>query len=477
MPQTRDIRPPLPCEGGTIPSFRRRRTIGLMGLLAVLLLRGEAPAADDLRSPSPAEIRALVDRLASPQRAQREEAERQLLTAGPAILPHLPTPPETADPAMRETLRRIRTALERRRAEESLAPSRVRWRGRATPAELAAVIAEQTGNAVEVVSTADPAGGPPLTVDWRQTTFWEAVGELTSRGQFGILAVASAEVDGLTAAPRGVRLAPLGAQVDGQLIEAAVGAAASGVFRWEVVRLERRTPAAGERSPALLRIQYRLRAEPRLRPLFVDYREAELRIAADGRFLAPFNPQASRQPDFTRAGTVEFSVDYLAEELPAFAPLKASAGCAVEFAAEPQEIVFRPLRERLPIVRRAGNVVVSLDRLGELPAAAGSTSPPAGDGRRAFVRLTLRYDEGGPAFESHRVATVHREVSLVLPGGERRTPNDGQELTLEQDGAIGALYRFRGLPADWREGELVCEAPTALLRRTTVVEIDVTGPP
>lgn len=481
MPQFQDLRPQLPCAEGKVPDFQRRekrgRTLGLMGLLTVLMLGGEAPAAEDLSPPSPEEIRSLVDRLASPQRAQREEAERQLLEAGLSILPHLPTPNEIADPAARETLRRIRSLLERRRAEESLAPSRVTWRGRATPAELAAVIAEQTGNAVEVLSVADPAAALPLTVDWRQTTFWEAVGELMSRGKFGILAFPSPADETVPAAPRGVHLAPLGAPVDGPPVEAVVGAAASGVFRWEVVHLERRIPPPGERSPPLLRIQYRLRAEPRLRPLFADYREAELRIAAGERFLAPFNPQASRQPDFTRAGTVEFSVDYLAEELPPWAPLKASAQCAVEFAAAPQEIVFRHLQDRLPIVRRAGNVVVSLDRLGELPAAAEPTSPPSDAGRRAFVRLTLRYDEGGPAFESHRVATVHREVALVPPGGGRRTPNDGQELTLEQDGALGALYRFRGLPADWREGELVCEAPTALLRRTTTATIDLTGPP
>lgn len=484
MPPTRETPSPLFRRRLRLPASPRFApgecfAVGALLLLVWMLLPARGLAVEPSPPLSPSEVRTLVDRLSSPRRADREEAERRLLDAGPAILPHLPIPAATADPAARETLRRLRTALERRLAEESLAPTRVTWSGQATPAELAAIITAQTSNVVEIAAADDSQESPPLTVDWQQTPFWEAVGELMTRGKFGMVPPPAREADTPASLPRRVRLAPLGGVVDGQAVQTVAGAAASGVFRWEVVHLERRIPASGEEAPPLLRVQYRLRAEPRLRPLFVDYREAELRIAADGRWLAPFNPQASRQPDFSREGTVEFSVDYLAEDLSASVPLRVLAQCAVEFAAAPQEIVFRPLHDRLPIVRRAGNVVASLDRLGELPPAesAGPTLSSSGDGRRAFVRLTLRYDEGGPVFESHRIAMVHREVSLVLPGGARRSVNDGQEMTLEQDGAIGAWYRFRGLPADWREGELICEAPTAVLRRSTAVEIDVTAPP
>lgn len=433
----------------------------LCGLLA-WALGGTCAAAVAPPAALTIEVRELVQRLGSPRRIDREAAERRLLELGPPVLAVLPDLAVFRDPGVRESVRRIRTSLERRVAEESLQPSRVTWSGTATAVEIAAVISRQTGNPLIVPPSPDGTPAAQLTFDWSDRPFWEVVGELLTAGRYRL---ADAPRDAI-AVERSIVLLPSPGEIDAR---GHAVAAVSGPFRWEITGVKRLPPPVDAGFPRLLRMTFRLRAEPRLRPLFIDYREADLRAAAGGRELQPFNPQASRQPDFSRSGTVEFSVDYLSNDADGDAPVQVVGRCEVEFAAAPQEVVFDRLDRPLPVTHRAGNVVVSLDRLVELTPPAEAPAMELATGRAA-ARLTLRYDVGGPVFESHRVATVHREVALHLPDGVRFPFNDGQELTFEQDGAIGALYRFRGLPPDWRQGKLLCEAPTAILRQAVGVE-------
>jgi hypothetical protein len=89
----------------------------------------------------------------------------------------------------------------------------------------------------------------------------------------------------------------------------------------------------------------------------------------------------------------------------------------------------------------------------------------AADGsRNARVRLSIAYDTGGPAFESHRTWIYHNEVYLQAEDGRRFPVNDGFETIAETGGGVGVEYRFKDLPdlapSAW---ELVYVAPTLLI--------------
>src|SRR5262249_22720000 len=78
----------------------------------------------------------------------------------------------------------------------------------------------------------------------------------------------------------------------------------------------------------------------------------------------------------------------------------------------------------------------------------------------ASVKITVSYETGGPAFESHRTWVYHN--AAWLEDGERRVPFSDFDTLLQGDGSVQLEYHFSDLPR--RDGlKFVYEAPTLLL--------------
>jgi hypothetical protein len=108
----------------------------------------------------------------------------------------------------------------------------------------------------------------------------------------------------------------------------------------------------------------------------------------------------------------------------------------------------------LGIERRRGGVTVSLQRVHRERKLDGTNE--------LRIAITVAYDSGGPAFESHRTWILHNEV--FLEEGEKRLPlNGGYETTLQADGAVGMEYRFVDLPDPLPEYGFVYMAPTLIV--------------
>jgi hypothetical protein len=395
------------------------------------------------------QVERLVDELGSARLANRLAAERALRELGPDALPELPPPDLVDDPGTRDALQRVRIQLEQELAARSLEASRVTFIGKSSIADTLKQIESQTGNRLVARDFSAASLEATLDVEWKDLTFWDAVAILEQELQ--------AAIASHTDEP-GIALVPASET------ERPAAAMSHGPWRVELISADIR-PAGKMR---LLRVRLRIIAEPRLRPLFADYRDAAIDVVTNGEELLPFNPEASRQPEFQGRDAAELTVDYLLPSRIDSAHIQLSGRIAIEVAAAPQEIIFRDLSGPFPVERRHGGVTVSLDEIVE--GTADAAEQPASWAR---LRMSVRYDQGGPAFESHRLASLHREMWLLSPEGRRIPVNDGFEMTLEANGAVGVAYRFRQIPEDWRSGAAVYEAPLAIV--TTQVPFELSA--
>jgi hypothetical protein len=96
--------------------------------LTGLFVAAQAVAPQDL-APTVAK---LVRQLDAAEKVRREEAERQLLELGPAVLSHLPAP-DTGSAEVRLRIARVRTQLETRQGEQQVQASQVTISGKALP--------------------------------------------------------------------------------------------------------------------------------------------------------------------------------------------------------------------------------------------------------------------------------------------------------------------------------------------------------
>lgn len=419
-----------------------RRRVGLWATITLLTLSvarfgfATQPAltADD--------VNRLIIQLADDRAASRRDAEQQLLAAGPPVLQWLPDPIELPDAAARDALQRIRRELERIAADAEVLPSRITFAGAASLTQLVAEMERQTGNRVRLDAHVDAQRR--LSIDWQARTFWQAVDELASETELQ-MSFNQETGDILLVAPAA---APASDNPRPVVIKSAPESA-----YWITISPTHPPKSANARR-GLTSVRVEVHAEPRLRPLFLAVRDADFVMATAQGPWSHFNPLASREIEFTAAGSAAFDVLYQREPAEEFDGLRASGQFDVELIGRAEELRLTGLDGRLPIVRRRGDVTVSLDALrGE--GAAGIAA-----------QLTLRYIAGGPAFESHRVASLFRDACLELPGGERLVADPVAEFTREENGVLGATYRFPAPPATWRQGTLIYAAPTILTRQS-----------
>jgi hypothetical protein len=193
--------------------------------------------------------------------------------------------------------------------------------------------------------------------------------------------------------------------------------------------------------------------------LFLQYASAGiLARLGDGKPLRPFNPEASyEQAVGEGGGQSRLQSDYvLIGEVPR--TLRLDGSIRITTAADSVPIRFADISKHpdgKPIVveRRRGGVTVTLNRV---------RRERGKENQELRVQVTVAYDTGGPAFESHRTWILHNQVYLET--GDGRLPvNGGFETTLQADGAVGMEYRFVGLPTPLPDLAFVYVAPTLIV--------------
>jgi hypothetical protein len=405
-------------------------------------------AANELPISSEA-VAAAVRDLGADTRAARSAAEQSLLEMGPDVLELLPPVDVIEAPAVREAVRRIRTQLELQAARQSIRPNPITLMGRMTLRQAAAAIGRQSGNLVLVDRLPDEAAERRIDVACESAPFWNCLGDVQQAAGLSWEMVNEQAAVALMA--RSADEPP------------PVASTSSGSFRVSVESVASK--------PGVVRVQFQLVAEPRLRPLFLKLADADVEARMGDQPLERFSPEAKTELPMTTRAPASFAVLFRrpAEVKPG--PLSIKGNLTVETAAAPTQVHFRDLSGSVPVVRRRGGVTVTLLRARYLASTAG--------GRRARVRLSISYDTGGPAFESHRTWIYHNEVFLQCKDGQRFVVNDGFDTTAEASGGVAVEYRFKDLPdlppTAW---ELVYVAPTLLIEAPVEFEFrDVELPP
>jgi hypothetical protein len=436
-----------------------RVVLVLAGVLAGALRAGaagepEGRAETTTRRDLEGEVRELLSGLSSAVREERSLAEKRLLELGPRVLPLLPAPELLPSASVRETVRRVRIELERNAARESVLPARVTVSGALSVRETLGEVARQTGNRLDVSLLPAKLLERTIEVEFKSASFWEAIDDLADRLDCRY------EFDN---AGRGLKLQVL----EGQPRPASSAVAHGGAFRIEALPADRIRRGAGRpldqklrRHDDLLRVTLLLMPEPRLRPLFLQFAARDVSAhLATGAELRPFSPEASYELPLGESGSLSrIQLEYLLPETVPGTAFKLKGKIRCMTAAGSESVRFTDLAE-VPegrgIARRRGGVTVTLNRVRGTPSSPGKTE--------ARLRVSVAYDAGGPAFESHQTWILHNEVFLEDNDGRKMRLNGGSETTRQGDGAVAIEYRFVDLPEPLSRYEFVYVVPTLII--------------
>ncbi len=423
-----------------------RHTVFLAGVsLLVTTLAGTGsawgqPSADATHAvttpeqlPTDGQLAESLSDLSAESAARRGAAVEALLAASPDLLPRLPNPDELPTAAARRALEQIRLALEHKLAERVTTASRVTVVAATDVGGLLEEITRQTGNRLALEPSA--LGFPiPFEVTAGPRPFWELVGDLESGLENRLV---WRDDGGYTFTPREA--------------EQRSHVSLAGPARLLLDRPQVR-PLNDARTEFLVRCEPRLQLEPRWEPLFAQLKTADW-VAGGSAAMMAWNPAADYElaiPEGRRE--LVLPLDWRAARLPD-KPWSLRGRVTVHFAAGREPFTFRG-RTLIPGQKqRRGQVTLRLQQARFEPTPQGLT---------AVVRILVHYEQGGPAFESHRVGLFHRAAWLIDAQDQRRPPAEYQVLA-EADGGISLEYRFTDLPGKPVDYGFVYEAPMLLL--------------
>ena len=430
-------------------SWRSQTNCSWVGLVLACCLANSflASAQDEpLKKQTVDELIRLLD---APTLSERSQAERRILDLGPAALPMLPSPELIESVSARESVRRIRSQLERRAARESSRASVVTLTGDFPIDQLLQEIQKQTGNQISLENLQSDSKPKIMHVAWTRSTFWESLDDLCQQGNLRWHFVENSPVIHVND-PLAVNSRVLSVQ-------------RTGPFRLAIDEVELR-PIVGEQQQQLVRVRGRLSIEPRLRPLFLSTAAADLKATAnDSRPLSAWNPDARYEhPVGDGSRDIRLQWDFsLSEPIP-ISEIAIRGRIYCQIAASIERIVFDQTSMTRGTVRRRGGVAVRLKDVAIETADSG--------GLNAEIGLSVSYDTGGPAFESHRTWIFHNAAYLEMKGGVK-TSFINFETTQQSDGAVGVTYFWSKLAEPRDQYRFVYEAPTLIINVPVDIEL------
>lgn len=388
-----------------------------------------------------------IQRLDADTLRDRAGAEKALLAAGPEVLPFLPPPELLPSVAVRQAVRRIRLRLEEAKARKSVKASTVTIRGTFPLEDLLKKITEQTGNPIESGELPQEMLAQEVPFEADELAFWDALARIGSTAGFQIQPAKSPG-----AATSAVRLTS--AEPESKTIRQTT----DGAFLIQADKSKLR-PRFGVEDQQLLRVPIRIAAEPRLRPLFLKIKGEDFtaRTKNEGE-LTPFNPEASLELPLGEGGNeTAFPTDFLVPKPFKEPGIELTGKATLTVAAGSEEIAFTNLPKARGTARRRGGVTVTLN---EVDFRAEEENP---NRQTAKIRVTVNYDTGGPAFESHRTWIFHNRVYLEDSQGKRIERNSNFHTALQTDGGVIVEYNFDDLAGDPAKYQFVYVAPTLII--------------
>ena len=388
---------------------------GLM-LIAWSLADPGAPAAgDDLKE----DIRRLVRQLDSDELAQRNAAEEALIGKGPAALELLPAATDRLSAEVRERLARVRQKLQQAAVESSVKPSLITLDGDAMPlSKVLAALAEQSGNKIVDYRQqfGQPASDPPLKVHFAKTPFWQALDRVLDQAKLTVYPFG--DEPGLNIVGRGV----------GQTLRGKTrftpGRSASSRYGLDA-QSDLRDPKA-----SILRLTVEAAWEPRLKPISLTQRLADVEALDDGskRLKVESEEAEIEAPVEGQKSAVELTLPFALPPREAKEIARIKGKITASIPGRIEEFRFDNLLTAKNVEKRLAGVTVTLEQVRKNNEAW-----------EVFVRA--RFDDAGDALASHRGWIFRNEAYLEGPDG-KPIAYDTMETTLQTKNEVGVSYIF-----------------------------------
>lgn len=390
------------------------------------------------------QISQLIDKLDSNQRAVRQQAEVQLVALGKPVLSLLPPPELLSSNSVKDALQRVKLQIEKQAAKDSIKATIVNLKGQFSFKVVINEITKQTKNPIDTTNLSKSALNAMIEVDYHNEPFWKTIDTLAQKQSF---TYQFNESNGALQLRQSRKNQP-------NLTSEKTLVCYNGPFRIVTKNLLRR-PVVGSVNRDLLRATFLIQAEPRLRPLFLNYASSEIQaVTKSNRRLLPFNPNAKYELPLGEGGKgLQFTMQWIVNSTQIPKTIQLEGRLKMELAAETLPITFDHLVQSQGAIRRRGNVSVELVKAEKIER----------DNTEGLnIRIAISYDYGGPAFESHRTWIYHNRAYLEDPQEKKYWLNGSSETTLQNAGKTSVLYRFKGLPTKQEHYQFTYLAPTLI---------------
>lgn len=407
-----------------------------IGLLAGCLLTSQAPAAKaddstavkaDAKATPSAEaeelapvVSRLIRQLDATEKSKRDGAEADLLKLGTRILPLLPDPAadETAVTEVKLRLTRVRTQLEKLRADEQAGAGRISLKGDAVSlADLIAAFEKQTGNKLfdHREQFGQEADDKSVKVEFEKAAFWPALDQALDQAEMTVYH--------FTGEP-GLALV---ARAATQLPRYKRGYYA-GAFRMELTEITARRDLRDPQADSL-RLNLEAAWEPRLAPIALSQAGDALSVVGDDGKALEVNAETELEVAINPGDSVA--------TIPIILPLpprtvtsiaKLEGALSVLLPGPVETFRFDKLTAATKGEQRKAGVKCVLDQVRQ-------------NNLVWEVRMRLVFDNPGKALESHRNWVLQNEAFLMNAAGER-VSNVGFETTRQTETEVGVAYLF-----------------------------------
>lgn len=410
--------------------------------LLVSLLWTPTPtwAADPPSSRSASDIKRLVHQLDAADPAKRDQAEETLLHAGPAtidLLPDIDDPALSAEQKLR--LGRLLPQLQEARAKATLDATRLTIPGQ--PIELSKLLQEivtQTGNKVVDLRGSLEQDSSPLSIDSLppELTFWEVLQWLEEKKRLIVYPNQEGPAVGLAEGP----------PFQGPNI-------AAGPLRLFLERVAIRHDFANSNSKPELFLDLAIDIEPRLRPLQFQWAASDVdAIDNQGNRLHPSGPDRQHLTLDEHATRLQATLRLEAPPRSATHLDHVTTSIEIAVAAEATTFLFEDLAKSKNVHRqKQGRKVIY-------------RGFDAADPGTWAIQIIVTRDDDDP--ESHLLATVGNDVTLISPQGERFQADGGMNSQDLGDGQTEFEHIFVDLPGKIDDYKLEVRVPGRIVRAT-----------
>ena len=395
-------------------------------------------------------VDAILKQLEAASRAERDEAERQLIEWGAKVLEHLPeaTPSMAAETVQR--LARIRQVLAESEAKGSIAASLVSLSLTDAPvSQVFAELAKQSGNQIVDYrgEFEQDAPDPKVSITLENTPFWKAMDATLDAAGLELYDFPSDR--GMLAYVAKQQGAPPRSE-----LAYYVGPFRIAPLRFESVRSFRTATGGG------LKFSFQLAWEPRISPIAASIPYNQLSITDEnGNALATTRMEGvdaldvSIQPE-TPQTEMELPFDLPPRDVKKIGKLKGTLVTSI--LGEMREFDFDDVQNSRNVVKKDGGAQVTL-RMARRPAE-----------QVLQVFLDLQLSEAGEAMESYQGWIYSNVATLTGADGEKYEAG-GIEETGRTENGVSLSYLFE-VPKD-QKYRLNYKTPVSVSRITTEFEM------